>query len=68
MKKGERDGVRQRGSARNVGWWFALISVHAWTDSSIGWHLDLIHRLLKIKETDTGGVSNEKYKTHKKER
>lgn len=39
------------------------ITAHAWTDPSIGWHLDLIHRLLTIKETDTGGVREKIYNT-----
>ncbi len=44
------------------------LTAHAWTDPSIGWHLDLIHRLLTIKETDTGGVRGEKYISLKKDR
>lgn len=44
------------------------ITAHAWTDPSIGWHLDLIHTLLIIKETYTGGVREEKYITLKKDR
>lgn len=67
MEKGEEEVGEMLADGLH---WFPMteITAHAWTDSSIGWHLDLIHRLLKIKETDSGGVSNEKYKTHKKER